>query len=217
MTPGGFRALAVAALTSHVPLVGGRVHAGRTWPIPGRGALNVPLMPALLVDVPRIRRTTLSRGATTPTFRSIVTLTVVVRSERGTDADVSAELDAVSDQVLAAILQLGDFREIPEEWTEVETIRDVSMQGEMTVGQDAHAFDAQFTELREVLQAPDLTVPPRLAPFGSARLSLDAIEPFDPAGAHEGLAGFPPPAAPPRDAGPDGRAEADVSIIIPQS
>lgn len=217
MTPAAFRAAAVETLKRYVPLVAERVYAGRTWPLQARGALNVPLMPALLVDVPRIRRTTLSRSATTPTFRSVLTLTVVVRCERPTDADVQAELDAVSEQVAAAILQLGAFREIPEEWTEWETIREVSMQGEMQVGQDAHAFDAQFTEMREVLQAPVATDPPALAPLTYVRLALDAREPFDRTGAHEGIAGFPPPAAPPRASGPDGRAEADVAFTIPQT
>lgn len=208
MTPAQFRAAAVVALKAAVPLVAQRVFTGRVWPIQAGGKAAAPQMPALLVDTPRIRRTSNSRGGGAPEFRAVVTLTVIIRSERATEAEIQAELDAISEQVGAAILEIGSFRDTPEEWTEWETTRDVEWAGERLIGQDAHAFDAQFTQRHE---------PRDLPAFTGARMVLDAAEPFDRFGAYAAIAPFPAPAAPPRTSGPDGRREGETEITYPQS
>jgi hypothetical protein len=96
---------------------------------------------------------------------------------------------------------------LAEEITEIGSDRDIRGEAERIIGQDAIVFDMQFTEVFEPAGLPD---------FGQARLTMDAIDPFDPLGDRPAIGDFPPPAAPPRESGPDGRVEAETRITYPQ-
>lgn len=205
------RALVVAALMQGVPAVAQRVYPSRVFPQPsaGRppgGASQAPSWPALLVYAPRLRRSSVARGAAAPQYRSTLTINVIARVERKTEAEAEAELDALATAIDAAILENPDVLSAIEEIDEVESLRELRLDGDRLVGQDAIAFELRFTE--EFQPA----LPHRLA---EARLTGDAIAPFDPAATNPAIAGFPAPAAPPRTSGPDGQPETEIRITYP--
>ncbi|MBR0677951.1 hypothetical protein GXW77_17390 [Roseomonas alkaliterrae] len=201
LTRAQLRAAVVEGLRTGVPGLGGRVFPLRAWP------LQMAQMPAALVYDRAIRRTSLARALGAPTYRTLVTFVLVLRAEGASEADVTATLDALSGAAEAALLSSPAFMALAEEIPDIALEREIQPEAERLVGQDAMQFDMQFTEVFDPAGLPDFT---------EARLTLDAIDPFDRDGPHPPIVDFPPPAAPPRRSGPDGRAEAEIRITYPQ-
>jgi hypothetical protein len=198
-------------LSDGVPQAQGRVHAGRAWPVPGEGNdAGYQPMPAILLYLDYRRRRSKSGPNAVPTYETVFTATIIARAEGGSEAEVEATLDAISEAIDAALFREGSLLAVCEDIREMETRRKIEGQGERHVGQDGHAVDLVFTEGFEPAEA-------RLSPFTSVRVRVDAIDPADPAGNYGTTPPWPAPAAPPRESGPDGRAEAELHLTIPQS
>lgn len=194
------RAAVVDGIKAGVPALGSRVYPMRAWP------LQMAQMPAALVYDRAIRRTSLARGLAAPTYRTLVTFVLVLRADGASEAEVTATLDALSAAAEAALLNSAAFMALAEEIPDISLEREIQPEAERLVGQEAMQFDMQFTEVFEPAGLPDLT---------EARLTLDAKDPFDATGNYPAIGAFPPPAAPPRDSGPDGRVEAETRITYP--
>lgn len=207
MTRAEIRAAIAARLVEALPDLSGRVYQSRAWPLPAAGVSGAGRMPAALVYADRMRRVSLAQAGGAPTFRTTLTIGVVLRAEGRTEAEVEATLDALADALDAAILTDPGTVAIAEDVSQYDSQRDIRAEADAVLGHEAIAFDLQFTEIFEPSGLPALT---------AARMVMDAIDPADGAGAHPGIAPFPAPAAPPRDSGPDGRAEAEFTVTLPQ-
>ncbi|MGX9966070.1 hypothetical protein ACVFYP_22280 [Roseomonas sp. F4] len=201
-----FRDLAVTRLKALLPALAPRISSSNMLPVPGAGQSGAST-PGIMVFCDRLRGTTLANGVGQPSYRTIVSLTVVLRYEQRLTAELEAKLDVLAQLVRAGLLTDQAFMAAFEECEQFEVTRSSVADGERQVGQDAITFDLRCTEEFEPVIAD------RLA---AAHLVMDALDPADPLGAYPGLAGFPAPAAPPRATGPDGRAEAEVRIAYPQ-
>jgi hypothetical protein len=187
----------------------GRVYPSRAWPLPGAGLVDAGAMPAGLVYVNGVRRTTLSGGMSAPKFRAIVSIAIHLRAQGLTVELVDATLDQLEAAVDEALLEDPTFVAIPEEITGMDMARKLSAEGDQIVGEQVITLDLQMTETFE---------PKGLPPLATARIVIDAIDPADRSGPYPAIDPFPPPAAPPRPRGPDGRAEADpLTITFPES
>lgn len=195
------RAAVVDGLKARVPALGSRVLPGRAWP------LHLAQMPAALVHDERIRRTSLARALAAPTYRTLVSMVVILRAEGASEAEVVAQLDDLAAATEAALLTSPEFMALAEEVPDLTSDREIRAEADRVIGQEAIAFDLQFTEVFDPAGLPDFT---------EARMTLDAAEPFDATGAYPAIGDFPAPAAPPRESGPDGRVEAEIRITYPQ-
>lgn len=183
----------------------GRVYPSRAWPLPGAGLADAGTMPAALVYVNGLRRTTLSGGTAAPTFRTILSIAIHLRVEARSPELADAVLDELEEALDAALLEDPGFIALAEEISGMEMGRKLTAEGDLVVGEQVCTIDLQFTETFEPRDLPPLT---------TARIVVDAIDPADRAGPYPALDPFPAPAAPPRTRGPDGRAEADPLTII---
>jgi hypothetical protein len=208
ITRAELRDAAVARLLAGVPGLSGRVYASRAWPLPAAGQVDVGKMPAALVYVLRTRRTTISGAMGAPTFRSIVTLVVMLRAEGRTEAEVDAALDTLGEAAEVALLNSAAFVALAEDIAGTDSERRLNSDSERIIGEEALSIDLQFTESFE---------PANLPPLNTARIVVDAIDPADRAGTYPAIDPFPAAAAAPREQGPDGRPEAaPITITFPQ-
>lgn len=205
MTRAQVRAAIVARLVAGVAGLGGRVHSSRAWPLQASGIGGAARMPAALVYADRLRRTSVSGGMSAPTYRTILTITIVLRAEGKTEAAVESSLDTLGTAVESAIFTHPGTMAIAEDIVASDCARDLRPDGDLIVGQEAISLDLQFTEMFEPAGLPDLA---------TARIVIDAIDPADLVGTYPVIDPFPAAAAAPRERGPDGRPEADDLTII---
>lgn len=122
------------ALLDYVPSCEGRLHIGRAWPQQAAGLVATPQFPALLVeDGPRLR-TLQAQG-----FVQIrLQVRIQARVQANDDAAREALLDEIEmqiqDCVFASPLLLPHLLCTEEMVSE----REVSIQGQATIGQDSH-------------------------------------------------------------------------------
>jgi len=198
----------VATRLGTIHALGGRVWPSRVWPVPGKGAVDAGKMPAGLVYVNGLRRTSLSDGTAAPTFRSILSVAMHLRAEGGSAEAVDATLDALEEEIDRVLLGDPSFVAIPEELPNMELARRLTADSDTVIGELLVTLDLQFTETFE---------PQGLPPLATARIVIDAQDPTDRVGPYPAIEPFPAPAPPPRDRGPDGRTEAaDLTITFNQ-
>lgn len=199
----------VARVVAGMPRLGGGVYASRAWPLPAAGLVDTGKMPSALVYANRTRRSSISGGMAAPAFRAIVTFVVALRVEGTSEAYVEALLDELGEDVENLLLTDASFVSLAEDIVSTDSERRLTKDSDRIVGEEAFSLDLQFTETFEPRDLPPLT---------EARITFDAIDPADPTGAYPAIGPFPPPAAPPRTQGPDGRPEADpLTITFPAS
>lgn len=205
------RARAVAVLAEQIANT--RVITGQQWP------MEKLQLPALLLDMRSEDKRAISADGATGQPAYSVSATMVVRAREVVSSEpgaapfgldhgraIEAVLDRWIEAIQSALLQdpafVRMFKAIPA--VRVET--QVSALEEQMVAEAGVTLTLVWEE--------DWS--PRVVDnFASLRLGVDAIDPQDPLGTYPNTSGFPDPAPPPRDRGPDGRAEIGADLIIP--
>jgi hypothetical protein len=203
MTRNEVRDAVAQRLAARIPALGQRVYKARTWPVPGPGLVDVGKMPAAMVYILRTRRVSLSGPSGAPTYRTTLTVAIVLRAEGRLDAEVDNALDVLLEG-FDDLLTDPTFMSLMEDVTQIDSQRELRNDGDRVVGGESIAMDLQFTETFQPRDLPDLR---------AARIVIDAIDPADSTGPYPAIAPFPAPAGPPRDRGPDGRPEADEMTV----
>jgi hypothetical protein len=135
-----WKALVQAALADFVPSCEGRIHVGRAWPQQGQGVTATPQFPALLVeDGPRLHRL-----AATGFVELRLQLRILARVQHNDDAVREALLDEIEMQIRDAVFTSALLKPYLIATEEMASEREVSMQGQATIGQDAHLVTFRF-------------------------------------------------------------------------
>lgn len=122
-------------------------------------------------------------------------------------AALEAAIDHWAEALREALLGDPDFSAFVGDGAARVEIR-VNDEGDELLADIAFTVECQW----------EVTFPPRVPDdLGRVHVRLDAIEPFDATGTYSAEAPFPPASAPPREAGPDGRAEAGFDVTLPNT
>jgi hypothetical protein len=201
----------VAALVGKTG-AGDQVYSPRDWPVD----LAALLTPMLMVQSPREHKE--SQGPNAPSYDVTATIRVVGRltlkaTANGLQAGVIlAALAALQRQIEVAVINDLALYRIISEIVSVDTATEVKSEGNQPIGELTMDFVCKFYQGPEAFAQPTLTPIEELAIFG------DLVNVFDPNGT------YPPPedgftypvADPPRESGPDYRAEIGAVVEIEQ-
>lgn len=202
ITRAGLRDL-IAEKLGAIEALEDKVFTSRVWPQDSRKPVREA---GALVYCNQVRRISLANATAGPTYRSTVTVTVILRVDGKREADIDDTLDDLVDAVEAALFHDPAFMAVAEEIPTITSLREMNGMADHISGQEAIEFEMRFTECFEP------TLPDTLV---TARLGLDAIDPFDPLGEYPDTASpFPPAADTPRGAGPDGRIEVAIDLTL---
>lgn len=212
ITSDSIRDAAVFALVQADTLAAERVYSPRDWPT------AESILPAIIVRTPNDSGESLGRFGP-PSFTTTVMLSIAGRVKAATEGAADTNARLLRDQILAALLCNGQF--IHEQ--QIQQFSSYASKIDVTAEGGAHLGDASVTLAVEILQVFEPTIDAEGAPIPDIPLTQvqikgDLISPFDATG------DYPTPSAPtykpdvaPRDAGPDGRVEAGLTIDLPQS
>lgn len=204
------RAAAKTALNRYLP--GVTVLAGQRWPV-----VTPQLQAVLLLRTGNEVMRATSRSAT-PSYDIAMPLHVHARAtvapNPATPPDQSAHGEAIeaavdrwAEDLREALLGDPDFAAFVGNGSGQVEIQ-VNDEGDEVLVDVAFTVECQW----------QVSFPPRDLPdLAGINLRLDAIEPFDAAGTYPPTPPFPPAAPAPRTAGPDGRAEAGVTVTLPNT
>lgn len=191
------RAVVRDALASHL--------AGKLSPMPVYASRMLTIlpgqMPLVLVYARAEQKAVASEGGA-PWFTARISVVVQAKLEAEDEAGVEQGLDELNLALEESILR--DMAWAPAHWAmgEVSVETRIQMEADRPVGELAMSFDVSVSQENFEPLVPD--------PLRHISLRVDLIDPFDRLGAYPGQ-----PSAPPRAAGPDGRAEAGAEIELP--
>jgi hypothetical protein len=211
ITRATIRAAAKAALERHIP--GVPVLVGRAWP------LAAPELGARLLLSLGDQDMRAKGKASVPSYLCSMPVTVRMRlavnpnpatppGESAHGNALEAAADEWSGKLRDALLGDPDF---------AQHLGEGAARVEVQVPQDPGAGEQLIIEIAFTVSCEWIeTYQPRLVDdLATIAVRLDAIEPADKLGTYPAAPPFPDAAAAPREAGPDGRAEAGLTITLP--
>lgn len=203
------RLAALAALT-------GEQFAAVTIESPGDWNTAPEDLPAILLRAPDDRKESIGKGA--PQFTSTCTIEIEARVGELTDTAAQDSIEALCLAIEMALLTNIDLIRIINQVVSVESRTEISSDGKLHFGGARMLFAFEVPEMFDSFGAPGAPPGAPLSglpiPLYGLGLHLDAGAPFDATGNYPD-ARFP--AAPaPRTAGPDGRDEGALNIVLPQ-
>lgn len=201
------RDLVAARLRAGVPAVSGRVYVERReFPMQTAGQGGAAQFPCILVYEDQTVRTSTSGNNGSPSFETTLTLDILAGVEVRTPAEVKPALDALAAAIDAALLSDPTLPSAVSAIPRMTITRTSNAAGERILASLGVKMDLQFGE----------DFPPVIEDaLESVHITVDAIDPFDPLGDYGPIDDFPAPEDPPRTQGPDGRAEAVLTVTLP--
>lgn len=199
------RLAALAALT-------GEQFAGVNIESPGDWNTPPEQLPAILLRAPDDRKESIGKGA--PQFTSTCTIELEARVGAATDAAAQDAIEALCLVIEMALLTNDDLIRIVSQVVSVESRTEVTSDGRIHFGGARMLFAFEVPEMFDSFGAPGGApggVPVPLLSFG---LHLDAGAPFDATANYPDARFSVAPA--PRTAGPDGRDEGALNVVLPQ-
>jgi len=195
------RAATIQRLAAALPELADSIFSARAWPVQ---AENTPAVLVYMFD-----ETKRSFGAfSAPRFAVSATLAIHVKLDAQDEVACEAALDGYAARIEDALLRSPTWIAGVEDVTSWTTSYEVKPGGERPTAQLTVSASLSWQEAFEPL------VTGRLA---EARITVDAITPFDAAGTYPPVDGLPPAAPAPRTSGPDGRPEGALRLTFPAS
>lgn len=201
------RDLVATRLREGVPAVGGRVHVEkREFPLQAQGQGGPAVFPCILVYEDIANRVGTASNNGPPSFDTTLTLDILAGIEVRTPAEARSALDALAAAIDAALLSHPDLPKAVSAIPRMQITRASNAQGERIIASLGIKIDLLFSEDFPPVIEDDLA---------SVAITIDAIDPADLTGDYGPIDDFPAPEDPPRTQGPDGRAEATLTIDLP--
>lgn len=169
-------------------------------------------LPAILVRCTSDRKTGVTAGQIT--FTTTILLEVQAQLEESSAEAAQDKLEAMSHAIECAVVTNHQLLEIVQKFVTIDSTIEVTAEGRRHLGGVMMSFMLEMFEAFDpVYQSPQQPVATDLLQVG---IHNDMIGSFDKSGTYEpGV--FPEAAMPaPRAAGPDGRDEGALNIILPQ-
>jgi hypothetical protein len=207
-TRADLRDLTVAALTGQTA-AGARVYTPADWPTVTSD------YPAILVRAPREDREAWRRGGAYFTCTAAIRIVAKVQALAQAD-DFGAEIaeeacERLEAQILRAVINNPAIMDVVQKLASIRSQVDVDSSGETHLAELTVEIDMEY------VAGPDDFYPDATVPLAGVDVTLDAVDVFD------ATATFPNPTFPdavlpaPRTSGPDGRAEAGLTLDLPQT
>lgn len=194
------RLIRQAVVSAVSGLAGGNVMSPGDWDVPAKS------LPAIKVRSGQEHKQSVVVGM--PQFTTVLSVEVQIAVEAATDVAAQDDLEALGQQVEAAILCNYELIRLIQRVSGVTTVPTFAADGER------HLAGLQMVFEFEVFEAFDPTLYQTPPDLEGVDVTLDAIAPFDPSGTYPNPA-FPDSVVPaPRIQGPDGRAEGVLHINL---
>lgn len=148
MSRSRLRDLATAVLLAADTDAGQSLYAPRDWPS------DVSLLPALAVQTPNERKESQRRGGRE--YFTTITLAVMARVSGDTGADTEAALERLCTQIEDAVLGSVEFTQAVQQFTRIETVMVVDVEGEDAIGEAAILFDCEVYQTYEPARSEPL-------------------------------------------------------------
>lgn len=148
------------------------------------------------------------------TFTTTVLLEIEARVEANSAEVAQDNLEALSYAIECAVITNYDLNRMVQNWSAIDSVPEITAEGKRHIGGVMMSFMFEVYEAFDpVLQSP---VQPVLSDLQEVGIHNDMIGTFDPSGLYPSGA-FPQVATlAPRTAGPDGRDEGALDIVLPQ-
>jgi hypothetical protein len=148
------------------------------------------------------------------TFTTTVLLEIEARLEANSAEVAQDDLEALSYAIECAVVTNYEVDRIVQKWVAIDSVPEITAEGKRHVGGVMMSFTLEvFEAFDPVYQSP---VQPGVSALLEMGIHNDMLGTFDPTGTYQSDV-FPLAATPaPRSAGPDGRDEGALDIVLTQ-